>query len=151
AWAAAGHVRLTDGDVCDYAVVEEDIGALSKRFKIRDIGFDPYNAENLTQNLESKFGIPRFAFAQTTQNFAGPTGEFERLVIAGKMHHAGHPTLNWQIGHACCKTDANNNRRIQKPRRGDPKTVDGVVAGIMALGRQMDTEAESQISVYERE
>lgn len=145
-WAEEGFVKLTPGEVCDYRIVEEDIGALSKKFRIGQLAYDEKYAEELTQNLEMRFGIERWIFPQTIMEFAGPTAEFERLVIAGKMHHNAHPVLTWQIGHVKCKTDANLNKRPVKQEHGDHRTIDGVVAGVMALGR---SEAGG-MTIYER-
>jgi phage terminase large subunit-like protein len=115
-------------------------------FRIDQLAFDEKYAEELTQRLESNHGIERWAFPQTIMEFAGPTAEFERLVIAGQLHHNGHPIMTWQIGHTNVKTDANLNKRPVKPQRGDARSIDGVVAAIMALGR---SDAEGK-TVYEQ-
>lgn len=160
AWARDGFVRVTPGDVCDYAFVKRDIADLSRKFRIRELAYDPYNAEQLTQQLEQGqvvdgkvleqgIGLTRFAFAQTIVNYAAPTSEFERLVVAGKMQHNGHPVLTWQAGHVKCRTDSNNNKRPVKQKPGDHRTVDGMVAAIMGLSRLM--QPDTQRSVYDVE
>lgn len=136
-WAREGHLRTTPGNVCDFAFIERDIAALAARFQIRELAFDPYNAEALTQSLESNHGIKRIAFPQTMPNFAGPTKEFERLILAGRIHHNGHPVLTWQAGHVNVYTDANGNIRPVKPKRGDRRKIDGIVSAIMAKAREM--------------
>jgi hypothetical protein len=50
--------------------------------------------------IEEGTGVERFAFDQNDANFAAPTDDFERLVIAGWLRHNGHPVLTWQAGHA---------------------------------------------------
>ena len=143
AWAKAGRLTLTDGDVTDYAVVERKLielagdGETPGKFRLVELAFDPYFAEELTQRFQDATGVKRVAFAQTIANFAPPTSEFERLVIAHQLRHDGNPVLSWQVGHVEFKTDQNNNKRPIKPGGNSVKKIDGVVATIMALGRAM--------------
>ena len=146
-WVDCGAVTLTDGDVCDYDAVARDIGVLADHHKIKSIFYDPYNAEQITQEIENKHGVPRVKFGQTITNYAGPTAEFERLVIAGRFGHNGHPVLTWQAGHVNVYTDVNNNKRPIKSKPGDIRKIDGVAASIMALAGWM-LEVEKKESVY---
>lgn len=136
-WAEQGHITLTDGDVCDYSIVKRDIAALHAKCKIRELAFDPWNAEDTTQQLESDQGIKRYEFRQTIANFAHPTKEFERLVRSGRLLHDDNPVTRWQAGHINVKTDDSGNIRPVKPKHGDIRTIDGIVAGIMALDRAL--------------
>jgi phage terminase large subunit-like protein len=86
-------------------------------------------------------------FPQTIMHFADPTAEYERLVISGKMRHNGHPVLSWQAGNVQVWSDMNNNKRPVKARKNDYRTIDGIVAGMMALGRAMRSPVRT--SVYE--
>jgi len=147
-WERQEFLELTPGNVVDYSAVERRIAQLHQRFHIRGIAYDRYFAEELTQRLEAQYGIPRFTFAQTITGFAAPTAEYERLVIAGKLHHAGHPILNWQAGHIQVKCDTNQNKRPVKPPHNDHKKIDGIVAGIMAVAGAMTLAAQE--SVYNR-
>lgn len=87
-WAKQGLITLTPGNVVDYAFIEREIGELAKRFQIAKLAYDMKYAEDVTQRIEANFGIPRFTFPQTIMHFAGPTAEFERLVIATKQSPA---------------------------------------------------------------
>jgi phage terminase large subunit-like protein len=140
-WAAEGHLIETGGDVTDYSAVEEKIVELDKVFDIRELAFDPHYAEELTQRVADRTSIDRVAFAQTILNFAGPTAEFERLVIGHTLRHNGHPVLAWQAGNVEFRLDANNNKRPVKP--GGVKKIDGIVAGIQGLARAMAYDSAS--------
>jgi len=146
AWEERGFVFLTPGDVCDYGFIRKFIcglydaagnlleEGLVHQFDIRGIAYDPYNAEQLTQQIEEEGGVPRHLFPQTMKQFAEPTGEFERLLIAGQLHHNGHPAMNWQVGNMQFKHDASGNKRPVKPEPKDFRKIDGPVALIMAIG-----------------
>lgn len=163
AWARSGDLKLTPGGVVDYGHIKACFRALHELYTIKELVYDPRYAEEVTQTLEQGTmddkgesieegtGVPRFVFEQNDKNFAAPTEDWERLVIAGNLHHNGHPVLAWQIGHAHCITRATSRaKRVVKPSnsRVDPRTIDGVVAGIMALARAMMSPIR-QASVYE--
>jgi len=149
AWAAAGFLMLTPGNVMDYGFIRSTFRRLAARFRIRLLRYDETYAEETTQSLsegvtndrgqqiEEGTGVPREPFKQAMMSFANPTAEYERLVIAGKLWHNGHPILAWQAGHCHVKTDANQNKRPVKPKQDDFRKIDGIVAGIMALSGAM--------------
>lgn len=131
------NLTITDGDVCDYSRVLAKFVELSNQFDIVSFAFDPWNAENLTQDIEDETGIERVQFFQTLKNYAGPCDEYERLLRKGKMRHNGNAILGWQTSHVKVKSDYNNNKRPVKPAKGkaeDYKTIDGICADLMALG-----------------
>lgn len=160
AWAKLGYLELTPGAVMDYGFIKSRFRALAARFRIRELAFDRTYAEELTQTLEQGqhgpggevieqgTGIERFDFPQTVMGYAEVTADFERLVIAHTLHHNGHPVLSWQAGHVNVRTDANGNRRPLKPKHGDYRKVDGIIAALMALARAMQAPQERP-SVYE--
>lgn len=149
-WAQDGYLKLTDGDVCDYAVVRADIEELANRFSIQELAFDPWNAEAITQDIETATGIERVEFRQTIGNFADPTAEYEKLLRERRMLHNGNPVIGWQMGHVQVKTDPSGNIRPVKPPRGDHKTIDGIVSDIMALARAIQAEqpAEGELFIF---
>ena len=132
-WAKQGFLELTPGDVLDYGYVERRIVELSRQFNLQGIVYDKTYAEELTQRLQDQHGIERLIFEQSWRNYAAATAEYERLILGGRLHHNNHPILNWQAGHVQVKTDANHNKRPVKPSPDDPKKIDGIVAGVMAL------------------
>lgn len=151
-WVQSGHLYSTPGDVTDYGAVRKKFLELRNVYDIQELIYDPYRAEQLTQELEQGVhlgnemlvegtGIPRVAFGQTIMNYAEPTQTFERLAIEGKIKHFGHPVLAWQIGHAVkTKPDNSGNYRIVKPDRLGIKSVDGVQASIMGLAKAMASD-----------
>jgi phage terminase large subunit-like protein len=132
-WGRSGFIELTPGNVIDYTRIQQTITELSQKFNFRLLAYDKTYAEEITQNVEAQLGIPRFKFEQTWRNFANGTAEYERLILAGKLHHNNHPVLTWQAGHIQVKCDANQNKRPVKPPHNDHRKIDGIVAGIMAL------------------
>jgi phage terminase large subunit-like protein len=50
-WAKKGYLTATPGNVVDYDFIRAEINALSKVFKIGEIGYDPYNATQMSNDL----------------------------------------------------------------------------------------------------
>lgn len=147
-WAKAGHVRLTPGDVCDYELIVADVGAILKQFEVLEMAFDPWNAEATTQQLHQVYGVARHEFPQTMPRLTEATKEYERLVRSGNLRHNGHPVLTWQAGHVRVKGDLSGNKRPVKPEHGDLRTIDGIIAGVMALDRCLKRPKPSKGSLF---
>ena len=145
-WAA---LELTEGNVIDYSRVEATIKDIGERFNVLELAFDPMYAEELTQRVEDETGIPRVQYRQTIVHYAGPTAEFERLVMSGGLQHPKNPILSWQAGNVEIKTDVNQNKRPVKPKADNHRKIDGIVAAIMALGRAISTEQQPNYDFYE--
>lgn len=142
-WVESGHLRVMPGPVIDYKILHEEIAELFDTYGIARFGYDAMYAKETAQWIDENFPDCEIAeIPQTMMQLAGPTAEYERLVISGKLRHNGNPVLTWQIGHTCVKADLNNNRRPVKPKHGDIRTIDGVMAGVMALRMEMTNQTE---------
>lgn len=149
-WADQGLITLTPGNVCDYSFIEKDFLELAELYEIQEVRYDNKYAEELTQRIEAETGVARLDFPQNIMSFCGPTAEWERLVLSKKLVHNGHPVMAWQMGNAQVWTDANGNKRPTKPKPMDPRKIDGVVAGIMALQGVLEGNLAEEESVYEK-
>jgi len=136
-WANAGHIELIEGDTIDFNLVRMRLIEILKRFEVVKLAYDDTYAEQLIQRLieeDAALSLEQVeAFSQSMRSFAGPTDEYEALIIEGKLHHNGNPVLTWQAGNTKAKVDGDGKKKPVKPKRGDHRTIDGVVAGIQAL------------------
>jgi len=133
-WSEQGLIKLTPGDACDYETVLQDLIEIFDLFAVQRFYFDPlFQAEYLTQKLTEATGVDRFEFAQRITHFSPPMKALGRLIALKKVRHNGHPILTWQLGHTKAYTDCNGNIRPVRQKRGDHRTIDGVVAAIMAV------------------
>jgi len=150
AWVASGHLRIIPGSVIDYSIIRRDIAEIFDRFSVERFAFDAMYAKETAQWIEEEYSdIETVEFPQTMLHFAGPTSEYERLIMSGKMRHNSNPILTWQAGHVSIKVNANNDKRPVKPKAGDIRAIDGIVAGIMALRGEMSGPREP--SAYENQ
>lgn len=139
-WQRDGWLMVTPGNVIDLDYIEEFIGQLAERYDVREVVYDPWRASQLVEHLRQR-GLTMVEMPQTLTQFAGPTAEFERLVLKGLLRHDHNPVLRWNMDCVSVKPDANGNIRPVKPdERKNSKRIDGVVAQIMALKRSMTQE-----------
>lgn len=133
-WARQGFIELTDGNVVDQHCIRRRISELASRFQIAGIGFDPWNATQMSQWLQED-GATIWEMRQGFRTLSEPTKELEKLVIAHALRHGDNPVMRWMIGNVIVKQDENGNYRPDKAKsRG---RIDGVVALIMALSRAL--------------
>lgn len=146
AWQQAGWLRVTDGDVTDYDVVRAEVTALCQRFNAERLAYDPWGATQLANQFAAE-GLACVEFKQTIASYAEPTDAFERLVLTGRLLHGGNPILRWNAGNVSVWSDGNGNKRPSKI--SSTGHIDGIVAGIMALGVLILLEPEDGGSLDE--
>jgi len=76
---------------------------------------------------------------------SAPTKELEGMVYNSQVNHFGNPVLRWMASNVSVEIDAAGNMKPSKKKSSE--RIDGIVAGIMALGRAMVHEDDT--SVYE--
>lgn len=134
-WVAEGHVKVTPGNVIDYAYIEKHITEDSKRFKLREVAYDPWNAGDLVQRLQDTHKLPMLEHRQGTGSMNTPSKEFERRMLEGTMAHPKNPCFTWNADCVAIRETSTGDIMPTKPQRAVNKRVDLIVAGIMALGR----------------
>ena len=142
-WADAGELIVTKGNETDFATIDADVREWCQRFRVRSIGFDPWQCAAIAQGW-TKDRLPAREFRQTTQNFTAPTIELEAAIRSGRIRHDGNGPLTWCVLNVVGKYDAANN---VFPRRAERENkIDAAIALVMAIGRAM---APPLTSVYE--
>jgi phage terminase large subunit-like protein len=141
-WARQGLIETTPGNVIDYDRIRTHINDIKDRFKITEIAIDRWNATQLATQLQGD-GFEVVAFGQGFKDMTAPTKELEKLVMSGKLRHAGHPVLRWMASNVAVETDAAGNLKPSKKK--STERIDGIVALVMALGRLMVTPIETSV------
>jgi len=145
AWARQGYLTLTPGNVLDHAAVLTQVDADAHRFDVVDLAYDRWGMAQLRIDLADA-GLAVVDMGQGFASMSPPTKAFERLVLAGQLHHGGNPLVRWQAGHVVTATDAAGNLKPDKARSHEK--IDGIVAGVMALDRLTRAQAPRR-SAYE--
>ena len=131
-WARQGKLKMTPGNVTDYDVVRADINDLAKKYQIRGLAIDRWNATQLATQLQGD-GLNVVGFGQGYGSMSAPSKQLESLVVAGKLLHGGHEVLTWQAGNVAIQSDsAAGNIKPSKAR--STERIDGMVSLVMAIG-----------------
>lgn len=146
-WGLEGHLNITRGEVLDYDVIKRDIRQFvnGNEVQLINLYYDIKYANEITQSLcEGEtdgdghsliegFGCDRTEFKQDVSHLTGPCVELERRILSNSVRHPNNAVLDWQVGHCEVWTDRNQNIRPVKPEPHSGKSVDGVVAMVMAM------------------
>ena len=144
-WVRQGLVEATPGNVIDYAYIRARINELAQRYEIGEIAYDPWNATQLSLQLQDD-GIVMVEMRQGFASMTAPSKELLCLVLARQIAHGGNPVLRWMADNVTAKSDPAGN---VKPDKGkSTNKIDGIVASIMALARAT-ANASQQGSVYD--
>mgnify|MGYP001553207618 CR=1 FL=1 len=142
-WSNDGVLTATPGNNIDYSAVADCIRDLAKRFDVREVNFDPAYAANVMNPLTDE-GLPTATLRQGWVTQSPALNELERVILAEKLVHAGHPVLRWNFGNVAIHTDAAGNRTMHKGKSKD--RIDGAAATWMAVSRAAAVE---QTSIYD--
>jgi len=146
-WAQQGWITVTPGSVVDYNFVKEYIKTMESdnEFKIKEICADPWNATQFMQDMEAE-GYVVVEIRQGMATLSGPTKDFREQVYQKKIIHNNNPVLNWAIGNAVTKQDANENIMLDKSKATE--RIDPIAAVINSHVRCMLNSGEMDLNSY---
>lgn len=145
-WRAEGRIYATPGDVTDFGTIREDVLADCRRFKVREVAVDPWQATQLLQELNARLyeeGIETTCVEvrPLVAHFSEPMKTLDALVRTGRLHHDGNPVLRWNVANTVCHSDARDNIYPRKER--NEAKIDGVFATLLALSRALRALTEA--------
>ncbi len=136
-------LTMTPGNVTDYDVIRRDINEFAKKYNVRQVGIDRWNATQLALQLQGD-GLEVIGFGQGMGSMSSPSKTLEALIASGKVRHDGNSVLAWMAGNASVKVDAAGNIKPVKPKHGSAERIDGIVALVMALGINATYKPQAQ-------
>lgn len=146
AWARAGYLTITPGDVVDYRFIEswilettDDLGVI-----VKELCYDPYNATHFAQDFDAQ-GIMTVEVRQGMRTLSEPTKAFREEAYRGNILHEPNPLLDWAVSNAVTKRDHNENIILDKEK--STNRIDPIAAVINAFSRARVT-AEEDMSDY---
>lgn len=133
-WVAAGLIAECDGDTVDYAMIEAAIRVDFARFKIQQIAFDSWNAQDISNRLIAD-RFPLVAFIQGPKSYHPAMQEVERAYLQRRLHMGEDPVLLWCASNLVPRYDANLNMAPDKKK--SPDKIDDMSALYMGVGIAM--------------
>lgn len=129
-WKKDGAIMTTPGDVIDYDYLKKQILLDAEFFEIEQFGFDPFNATQISLQLEAE-GMDMAMVRQGYLTLNEPSKAIERLMLKGKLRHGGHPVLRWCALNVAVETDAADN--IKPSKKKSNERIDGMAALVSAM------------------
>lgn len=124
-WAAQDRLTITEGNVIDFDFIERDLLADYKNFDVREIGFDPAQARQLSTHMQGE-GLPMVEVNQSFRNLSEPMKDIAARIISERIKHNGDPVMSWAIGNVIART---NSREEVYPEKSQPQNkIDPAVA-----------------------
>ena len=136
-WRLNGHLDVTPGRVINYDAITGRVIADVQEYRPRQLGFDPWNAEQFSQQVETETGVTRVEIPNQVRFLSEPMKQLEALIIDERFHHDGNPALAWMMSNVVAHADKKDNIFPNKERA--ESKIDGAVALIMALSRAIVT------------
>ncbi len=140
-WAASGDITFTAGSVIDYEAIYTFIVEQSDKYNLHSVAYDPFNANDIATRLV-KAGVSMARFTQNAQTYNEPTTTFEEAVKSEALSHDGSNVMRWMVGNA--RLIVANAQGLQMPsKKLSRNKIDGVAAGIMAVGRMIAKDEDT--------
>ncbi|MBD5369628.1 MAG: terminase large subunit [Bacteroides sp.] len=140
AWAEAGYLILTPGDVIDYPTIVNYILRVNRHVRILHIGYDSWKSQEMINMLAaSEKGVDKAlkAVRQTYGTFTAPVESFEHGARTGRVFINDNP-INWYcFGNAVLDYDPLENFKPVKRRHN--QKIDGVITMLMCMRLFIDT------------
>jgi len=138
-------IILTSGDTTDFGAIYQVIEKAARKYQIRSLAYDPNNATEMGQNLESNYGLEIEAFFQSTRKFNEPVRELSKMVAEKRIRHGGNRLLEWAVGNVVLREDAAG--LVMPDKKKSHEKIDPAVAMLMAFSEAKFFERE-EASVY---
>lgn len=132
-WMADEWLQVHDGGAVDHEVIQDEVLAILKKSRTRELGYDAKFGLQMSQALRKR--LPRceiHPFSQAVSAYAVGSAEIMNGVKNSTIRHQGNPALNWQAGHVKAKQMG----PYTKPVKDDDmpwQKIDAIQAICMAL------------------
>lgn len=148
-WAEQGWLHTTPGTRIDHRLVLEALTAARDLYDLRLVGFDPWHADKLIDELVQELGFADEQVIKVPQTYAGMSSACLRVqadILAGDIDAGGCPVTTWAVGNVVANRDGKDNLMFAKGKsRG---RIDPVISGTIGTALWLRQPMEAP-SVYE--
>lgn len=133
----------TPGTQVNHQVLRTVLAEQRTRYSIQRIGFDPWHADTLIDQLIDEDGFDRECVVEVSQTYAGMSSgasTYEAAVLAGTVDAGGCPLMTWTHANAVVQRDGKGNiYPIKKKSRG---RIDPVMAAVIGVNLHLRARPE---------
>lgn len=133
-WVQQGWLTTSPGTRIDHQVIRDALVAARAKYAIEMIGFDPWHADTLIEDLVQRDGFPKDRVVEVPQTFQGMSSACLRVqaeILSGTMDAGGCPVTAWSVSNTADQRDGKDNLLFTKKKsRG---RIDPVMALTIAV------------------
>lgn len=133
-WAEQGWLTPTPGTKIDHQLIRALLKKARTQFDIEMIGFDPWHADTLIDQLVNEDGFPQEQVLAVPQTYAGMSSACLRMqaeILAQNVDARGCPVTAWAVSNTVGQSDGKDNLMFAKGKsRG---RIDPVIAPTIAM------------------
>jgi phage terminase large subunit-like protein len=130
-WSNEGLINMTPGNRIDYQFIKQTLLEVCEVVNMKEIGFDPYNATEMSIDLTENHGLPMKMVRQGFVTMNEPCKKLEAEMAKGLIDHGGNPVLRTHAANVMIRTDPTGSIKIDKEKSSEK--VDGMAALIDAV------------------
>ena len=121
-------IIVPNGSIINFSAIENYLIALSKRFKLQLVAYDPYQMVSLAQGL-SRFGVPMYELTQTVAHTTAFSELLRDLITQRRLRTYAADDLRQHVLNAAAKETERGSRIIKRTKGAK---IDGAIALAMA-------------------
>jgi phage terminase large subunit-like protein len=142
-WVDQGWLKTTPGVRIDHRVIREVLADVRTKYDIERIGFDPWHADKLIEELIREDGFREDQVLSVPQTYAGMSSACLRLqaeLLDSNVDARGCPVTAWSVSNTVDQRDGKDNVMFVKGKsRG---RIDPVIAPTIALALWLKLPSE---------
>jgi phage terminase large subunit-like protein len=152
-WRDQGWLTTSPGTRIDHQLLRPVLREARERFDVEQIGFDPWHADTLIDQLKNEDGFRDDQVVAVPQTFAGMSRACLRVqadVTAQLVDARGCPVTTWAVGNVVANVDGKGNLMFAKGKsRGRIDPVIAATIGVsLALRKGNTAPPDYQIIVF---
>ena len=152
-----GWIICTDGAIIDQDQIKADLighfdddgnkisEGILDILDVQEVALDPHMAVKLTTELMNE-GVPVVEVSPSMVNFSEPMKQIGADILSKDIRHNACPVMSWMISNVTTKENFKGQVYPRKER--EENKIDGVVALIMARGRDMVNDESGGIDEW---
>lgn len=133
-WRDKGWLIASPGQRIDHQLLRPVLRAAREQFNVERIGFDPWHADTLIDQLVNEDGFKEEQVLAVPQTFAGMSGAcllMQAEIASGNVDARGCPVTAWSVSNVVANRDGKDNLMFAKGKsRG---RIDPVIAPTIGM------------------
>ena len=134
-WARSAFLTLLPGDLIDLRTIKEAVVDFCTRFKVYDIGADPWQFTQQAAELNES-GITCTTVPVVPSQMTAPCQALMGDINRADLIHFSDPCLTWQMGNVVFE-ESDRHSGIKPDKLSPAEKIDGVSATVMAYHRML--------------